>query len=75
MNKEYDQDQTYFTNLDLDDPYGEESYIGEYCLQSGCETPDWKGLIPYLIDSGIPMMIGSDDWGGHWQVIIGYDSM
>lgn len=75
MNKEYDQDWTYFTNLDLDDPYGEESYIGEYCLQAGGETPDWKGLIPYLIDSDIPMMIGSDDWGGHWQVIIGYDSM
>ena len=21
------------------------------------------------------MMVGSDEWGGHWQVIIGYDGM
>lgn len=20
-------------------------------------------------------MVGSDEWGGHWQVIIGYDDM
>lgn len=75
MNKEYNQDWVYFTNLDMDDPYGEESYIGDYCLQAGSETPGWDGLIPYLLDKGIPMMIGSDEWGGHWQVIIGYDSM
>ena len=75
MNSEYDQDWVYFTNLDLDDPYGEESYIGDYCLQAGSETPGWDGLIPYLIDNDIPMMIGWDEWGGHWQTIIGYDSM
>lgn len=75
MNKEYDQDWVTFSNLDLDDPYGEESYIGEYCLQAGSETENWKGLIPYLIENDIPMMIGWDEWGGHWQVIIGYDSM
>ena len=75
MNKEYDQDWVYFTNLDMDDPYGEESYIGDYCLQAGSETPGWDGLIPYLLDNDIPMMIGSDEWGGHWQVIVGYDSM
>jgi len=28
----------------------------------------------YLND-GIPIMIGWNDWGGHWQVIIGYDNM
>lgn len=75
MNSEYDQDWVYFTNLDLDDPYGEESYIGDYCLQAGSETPGWDGLVPYLIDNNIPMMIGWDEWGGHWQTIIGYDSM
>ena len=75
MNSEYDQDWVYFTNLDLDDPYGEESYIGDYCLQAGSETPGWDGLVPYLIDNDIPMMIGWDEWGGHWQTIIGYDSM
>ena len=64
----------YFTAEDLQDGYTEESYIGGYCLQAGTD-PEWPGLIPYLIDNGIPMMIGSDDWGGHWQTIIGYDDM
>ena len=74
MSSEYGQNWTVFTNDNLDDPMGEESYIGDYCLQAG-DDPGWPGLIPYLIDHGIPMMIGSDEWGGHWQVIIGYDSM
>ena len=74
MSDTYNQDWTVFTNSDLDEPEGEESYIGGYCLQAG-DSPDWPGLIPYLIDNGIPMMVGSDEWGGHWQVIIGYDSM
>ena len=63
-----------FSIDDLTDPDSEESYIGKYCLQAGTE-PEWPGLIPYLIDNGIPMIIGSDDWGGHWQTIIGYDDM
>lgn len=63
-----------FSIDDLTDPDSEESYIGKYCLQAGTD-PEWPGLIPYLIDNGIPMIIGSDDWGGHWQTIIGYDDM
>ncbi|MDO4546287.1 MAG: papain-like cysteine protease family protein [Bacillota bacterium] len=74
MNDTYDQDWTWFTNQDLDDPQGEESYIGDYCLQAGT-LEDWYGLIPYLLENDIPMMIGWDEWGGHWQVIIGYDDM
>lgn len=35
MNDTYDQDWIWFTNQDLDDPHGEESYIGDYCLQAG----------------------------------------
>ena len=27
------------------------------------------------IQAGIPIIIGWNDWGGHWQVIIGYDTM
>ena len=39
--------------------------------------PDaWVGdLIPELLGKGIPMLIAWDEWGGHWQVIIGYDDM
>ncbi len=32
----------------------------------------------YIIETlaaGDPIMIGWNDWGGHWQVIIGYDTM
>ena len=74
MNDTYKQDWIWFTNQDLDDPYGEESYIGDYCLQAGT-TEDWYGLIPYLLEKDIPIMIGWDEWGGHWQVIVGYDDM
>jgi hypothetical protein len=27
------------------------------------------------IAQGIPVIVGWNDWGGHWQVIIGYDTM
>lgn len=27
------------------------------------------------IQAGIPIIVGWNDWGGHWQVIIGYDDM
>lgn len=27
------------------------------------------------IEAGIPILVGWNDWGGHWQVIIGYDTM
>ena len=28
-----------------------------------------------LAQEGVPVMICWNDWGGHWQVIIGYDTM
>lgn len=74
MNEEHGHDWIWFTNKDLDDPEGEESYIGDYCLQAGT-MEEWYGLIPYLLENDIPMMIGWDEWGGHWQVIVGYDDM
>lgn len=74
MNDTYNQDWVWISTEDLDDPDGEESYIGDYCLQAAT-YPEWYGLIPYLLEHNIPIMIGSDEWGGHWQVIIGYDDM
>lgn len=74
INEEYDTDLVYISTYDLDDMDGEESYIVDYCLQAGTQE-DWYGLIPYLLENGIPVMVGSDEWGGHWQVIIGYDDM
>ncbi|MGN0794650.1 MAG: papain-like cysteine protease family protein [Aristaeellaceae bacterium] len=31
--------------------------------------------IQETVAAGNPIMIGWNDWGGHWQVIIGYDTM
>ncbi|MCI6700046.1 MAG: hypothetical protein MR454_01480, partial [Solobacterium sp.] len=74
INEQYNRDFVYITTYDLDDMEGEESYVGDYCLQAGTQE-DWYGLIPYFLENGIPVMVGSDEWGGHWQVIIGYDDM
>ena len=27
------------------------------------------------MEAGIPVIVGWNEWGGHWQVLIGYDSM
>lgn len=27
------------------------------------------------IEAGYPVLIGWNDWGGHWQVVMGYDTM
>ena len=32
-------------------------------------------FIKQHIKDGIPVIVGWNDWGGHWQVIIGYDDM
>ncbi|MBR6522572.1 MAG: C39 family peptidase [Oscillospiraceae bacterium] len=41
------------------------------------ENPDTIDLtfIRERIAAGIPVIVGWNDWGGHWQVIIGYDTM
>lgn len=33
------------------------------------------GMIQERLKDGIPVMIAWNDWGGHWQIIIGYDTM
>lgn len=32
-------------------------------------------FIRETLEEGTPIMVGWNDWGGHWQVIIGYDTM
>jgi hypothetical protein len=74
LNEEYDGDWAWFTMRDLSsfiEPEGDLEIGGHY-LEWGAGD---DGLIPYLLSNGIPMMIGWDEWGGHWQVIIGYDDM
>ena len=41
------------------------------------ENPDaiTMSFIREHIEAGMPILVGWNDWGGHWQVIIGYDTM
>ena len=63
----WDEDWALVTTDDLDDDLAWEGYY----LEGGAED----GLIPYFLSEGIPVIVGWDEWGGHWQVIIGYDDM
>nr|HML49278.1 papain-like cysteine protease family protein [Clostridia bacterium] len=49
----------------------EDGNLKGYNLYEGAES----GLIAACIRAGIPVMIGWNEWSGHWQVIIGYDGM
>jgi len=53
--------------------------LGGWTVQSTYDLEDWTEL-PYdmiqtYLSEGKPILLGWDDWGGHWQVIIGYDTM
>ncbi len=77
MNTEHDQDWVSISRNDMTDPDSDWSTVegtsgDEYVLQGGSSD---GGLIPYFIEKDIPVMIGWDEWGGHWQAIIGYDDM
>ena len=79
---------TYVEGLDEVFAYMEETYGQKWVTASDQDYvyDDWgyemlgekyldNELIPYLIANDVPMLIGWDEWGGHWQVVIGYDDM
>jgi hypothetical protein len=35
----------------------------------------WLGTIQDFLNEGTPVLVCWNDWGGHWQAIIGYDTM
>lgn len=55
--------------------------VGGYDVYStfDCADDPWSvftfDYIQENLKSGTPIMVGWNDWGGHWQVIIGYDTM
>ena len=53
---------------------GFEAYSTFDCVDSVDEVFTLE-FIQDTLKSGTPIMIGWNDWGGHWQVIIGYDTM
>ena len=65
--------ELYVTFTNYDTEYDEEDEV--HYLKSNDEYGLETNLVPYLIDHDIPIMIGWDEWGGHWQTIIGYDDM
>lgn len=56
--------------------------VGGFHLESTYDYPGDKiyefmslDKIREYLSQGIPVIVGWNDWGGHWQVIIGYDTM
>ena len=57
--------------------------VGGFALTSSFDYADDDALaeaftletVHNYLKEGTPVMIGWNDWGGHWQVIIGYDTM
>ncbi|MCI2057534.1 MAG: hypothetical protein LKJ86_10440 [Oscillibacter sp.] len=51
--------------------------VGGFRMETTYDYPDgiWVDEIQGWLAEGKPIMICWNDWGGHWQVIIGYDTM
>jgi hypothetical protein len=68
LDQKWDLYSTYDAELDWDDgayPYA--TYEGE--------RVNLFDLVPMILKEGKPIIVGWNDWGGHYQVIIGYDTM
>lgn len=53
--------------------------LGGYEITStyDLENPETipEDMIQTYLKDGVPVIIGTDDWAGHWQVVIGYDNL
>ena len=51
--------------------------VGGFDIETTADYPDgiWMENIQNWLAEGRPVMICWNDWGGHWQIIIGYDTM
>ncbi|MDR2605747.1 MAG: C39 family peptidase [Oscillospiraceae bacterium] len=56
-----------------DFPHGLWDLYSTYDLEDSDYVPE--DFIQNTLADGHPILLGWDDWGGHWQVIIGYDTM
>ncbi len=59
--------------MDIFDGVGGFTYTTTYDFED-LEQIDLDMIQDYL-KNNVPVMIAWNDWGGHWQVIIGYDTM
>ncbi len=60
--------------MDIFDGVGGFTYISTLDYED-VTSEVWMDTIRGWLAEGKPVMIGWNDWGGHWQVIIGYDTM
>lgn len=67
------QDTTYLKHLlTVFDSVGGFEYKSTFDYDPKEITPD---LLQGFLKNNIPVIIGTNEWGGHWQIIIGYDTM
>lgn len=81
LNSEYDQAWAYTslydwqTNSDgsyVYDEYGSPVIVFDY-LGKPVEVALFD--FAWFLERGIPVIVGSQTWGGHYQVVVGYDDM
>ncbi|MFA7660070.1 MAG: S-layer homology domain-containing protein [Anaerovoracaceae bacterium] len=68
LGQEWDLYSTFDAKIDWDDgayPYA--TYEGE--------RVNLFELVPQILKEGKPIIVGWNDWGGHYQTIIGYDTL
>jgi hypothetical protein len=70
------QDTTYLRHIKrIFDEIGGFEYHSTYDYpEANPETISETFFMEY-IKQGIPVIVGTNAWGGHWQIIIGYDTM
>jgi hypothetical protein len=68
-----EQDTTYLCHLlRIFDKVGGVHYVSSYDYKKEDIKPS---LFLDFLKKGAPVIIGTNEWGGHWQIVIGYDSM
>ncbi len=67
------QDTTYLRHLlTIFDAVGGFQYTSTFDVKK--ENITSRLLVDFL-KKGIPVILGTNEWGGHWQTLIGYDTM
>lgn len=50
--------------------------VGGFTYKTTLDEPEiWMEDVRSYLAQGQPVMVAWNDWGGHWQIIIGYDDM
>ncbi|MDR2469609.1 MAG: C39 family peptidase [Tannerella sp.] len=67
------QDTTYLRHLlTVFDAAGKFDCKSTFDYEPDEITP---ALLLSFLKEGFPVIVGTNEWGGHWQIIIGYDTM